>query len=285
MDNKVLVVVSSPKSLPALNLRPEITAAVRAFGTENVVTVYDPRRMELAEMIVQNDNCTIIHYSGHTGEEGFLLEDGYLPPDTIASYTLSMSPNLRLVILSTCSGSAIADYISSTSNVDVIWYETPLENAKGVDFAVLFYARLAQSQDMSYFDVYRSVATDPNFKYRKGRTGMTTSAQPTNTFTIEPDRLKKIEATVGKIETALLGSLEPPTQGLLSKFMDQQKALDVHETRIQRLEARQAERVTEIADHEAADREFYRRLVLLVVAGAIIIAAVFIVANGLSVRS
>jgi len=281
---RILVVVSNVNADAPLVIRPEVAAIVRTWGSDKTTVVYNPRRLELAEAIAQaGEGTQVLHLLGHTSDDGFLLADGFLSPASIASYALSLAPELRLVLLNTCTGSSIADAVSVVSNADVIWFEAELADEKGIEFALLFYAKLDVKDVTTYYDAFRRVATDPRFKYRKGKTSLTHTVDVAKYMngpsdTIIEVRLGKIETALEKIEVALLGNLEDPNRGILNRTSALVKVVDSHELRLQNLEKAEAARSLSNSSHESSDREFYRRLTLLLVGGTVAVILILLLA-------
>lgn len=250
---EILVIVSNPNGSDTLETRPEVQAIMRTHGRENVTTLYNPTRIEIAEA-VGNGDFSMVHFAGHCSANGFLLKDGNLPPSAIASYALSMTPKLRIVILNSCESDGVANAIASESNVDVVFTESKVEDAACIDFAILFHTRLRSSSVRDFSEAYNLV--DPSgvkFKYKRGAmVGMDRNL-------VDTARLERIEKAIEEIREYLIGSLH--TEGLGSEFKRLRIEVEDHTQRLAKLETRR---------NAIGERDFYTRMFIVSVVVAVI---------------
>lgn len=245
---EILVIVSNPNGSEQLETRPEIQAIMRAHGRENVTILYNPTRIEIAEA-VGNGDFSIMHFAGHCSANGFLLKDGDLPPSAIASYALSMTPKLRIVILNSCESDGVANAIAAESNIDVVYTESKVEDAECIDFAILFHTKLRSPTIRSFLEAYNLV--DPSgvkFKYKRS------SAVGMDRNLVDTARLERIEKAIEEIREYLIGSLH--AEGLGSEFKRLRIEVGDHNQRLAKLESRGG---------SVSERDFYIRMALVVI--------------------
>lgn len=270
---KVLVIVSVPEAQAPLNTRPEVQSIVRAHGADNVTTMYNPQRIEIAEQIGQ-DNFEILHLAGHCNSQGFILKEGILPAEALAAYALSMAPTLKIVIINSCEGREIADLISASSNVDVAYSETQVEDSECIDYAVLFHTKLRSSNVSNCYEAYRLVVVDPTgskFKYRRGT--LYTSSMARNIQ--DNSDLREIKDAVAEIKDYLIGTLEK--QGLVGRVRTLEQNFARADTRIEHLE-KQLNR--HVLPSPVDERIFYRRLFTIVISVLIFSLFVYFLSRG-----
>lgn len=272
---KVLVVVSNPEHMEQLTTRPEVQAIVRAHGAENVTILYNPKRIEIAEIIGQ-ENFEVIHLAGHCTSQGFALQEGFLPPEALAAYALSLSPGLLLVVINSCEGREIADVISASSNVDVVYSIAKVEDEECVDYAVLFHSKLRNATVNNCYEAYRLVVVDPTntkFRYRKG----TLRNATVNKMLQDSTELQEIKAAVDTIQAYLVGTLDK--QGLVGRVQALEKEhhrVDERVTVLEKVVNRQ-----KLEPSLIDESIFYRRLAIITVIILVFCIVVYLLSRSL----
>lgn len=279
MAQEVLVLVMNPPSTEILDVRPEIQAILRAHGRDNVKVMYDPTGIEIAEEIGRED-YDIFHLAGHCSADGFLIKDGLLSPKVIASYALSMRPKLKLVMLNSCSSAEVAKEIGAEATVDVVFAEKEVEDQECIEFAILFHGKLRLSGVTDYYEAYRAV--DPSGKTFKFRFGVSTNMGRSDN---DNERLERIEHTVEEIREFLIGNFQRP--GLTTTVANVVRTQNDHEARLKRLEADAYRVIPTVtipapalpAPERLSDRDFYTRLLAIVVVVALFAMGAYIVST------
>ena len=268
---RVLVVVGDQTTGEELDTRPEIQAILRAHGREQVNVMYSPTRIDIAEEIGQSD-YDILHMAGHCSEIGFKVNKGLLSPSTIASYALSMTPNLKLVVINACSSDEIAKEIGAEANVDVIYTERAVEDSECIEFAILFHTKVRLPTASTFFDAHRMV--DPSGKTFKYQYGVSIGSMVRTDH--DNERLERIEKNVAEIREYLVGTLQKVgLQSLVGLIAEDVKD---HEERLKRLE-NEAYRATTGRSEPLSDREFFMRLLVIAMIILAIVASAYFIGN------
>jgi 2-phosphoglycerate kinase len=159
VPEKVLAIFANPRGSDPLRLQEEdrvihecLQLARRRrlqLVIRHAATIHDVRRALL------NEQCSIVHFSGHGTGSGLVLEDErgdarLIPPAALAEMLAAYAPPLHTVLLNACYSGVHADELRQSKLPFLIAMMAPISDRGAIEFTRGFYDALAAGRDIPF---------------------------------------------------------------------------------------------------------------------------------------
>ena len=149
---KILFLAADPKNLGRLGLGKEyreIKQEIKLRSSEDNIEVVSEWAVTTRELLwaIDTHKPDIVHFSGHAGEDGIVLEDEFrkghtVPIEALANLFEMYRDNVRLVFLNACFTKIAAQAFKQTIDF-AIGLEVEVGDAAAITFASTFYGGLS----------------------------------------------------------------------------------------------------------------------------------------------